>query len=261
MSTKKVESWDIRFRLPARAPVVLVDETFDLEAEDVFTLDFERNFTPDHLFYRSGKEGPLGPVGTLATWKIEPDAEPVFVLAPWLPWWEREREGNWFGLYAEQGHDLLAVAAINPGIWVEPNANVKASHQFALRGRPGTLTLDLPLRRGRRRWMIEALKKDEALSALTSRQAKHDKSLQWAPLPQQYLIRYGDFPLDRVKDEMAFPREAVPVEHPRLLVTKAQVAAFRATFKPDPTTLAQTPARAGVEVRPGWPTVVLPGHG
>ena len=50
-----------------------------------------------------------------------------------------------------------------------------------------------------------------------------------APLPQQLLVKHSDFPLNRIKD-MALEWETTgdPLVHPRLLISPAQLAAFRA---------------------------------
>jgi hypothetical protein len=227
-------SWELRVRLPANAPVVLMDETFNLQKDAAYTLNLSKDFTPDHLLYRVGTlSSANGRLGTLNDRKIEAGNDPTFVLEPWLHWWERDRQGNWFGLYNEKGNDLLSMAAYAADVWVDPNAKSHSPYQLNLEETPNGPTLNLPLGQGRRKWMITALDKTESLGLLQG------KDLQVTPPPQEYLIKYGDFPLDVVKEEMAFPQMAQDMDHPRLHITKTQAAEFRKNFKADPNKLAQ----------------------
>jgi hypothetical protein len=173
------------------------------------------------LLYRYGKDR----VGTLATWPIAPDAEPVFVLEPWLRWWERLRQGRWFGLYRADSPQLLAVGACGADRWVEPHAERNAASPPRLQATRDAqgVKLDFPLARGRRRWMIASVDKQASLEALGG------PDLCKAPLPQKHFSRHGDFPLDLVKDYVVdWPGDHA--NHPRLLVTRADLASLRARF-------------------------------
>jgi hypothetical protein len=86
--------------------------------------------------------------------------------------------------------------------------------------------MNLPLREGQRRWMLAALPREEALEGLGQRRPDR------APLPQQYLIKHGDFPLGRVKDYV-LEWEAEAQKHPRLFVDREWVAQFRRDFQAD----------------------------
>jgi hypothetical protein len=180
--------------------------------------------------YRHGK----GAVGTLATWRIAKDAEPVFVLEPWLRWWERSRQGVWFGLYRDDDPDLLAIGACQASVWVDPqDTRKRLSDRQILVTRDGhDVIMTLPLEEGRRRWLVGAMDRDASLEAL------HGDNLCRAPVPQKHFIRHGDFPLDLVKDCII----DWPGDHdnyPRLFVNKADLPGIRDRFVADPARLAE----------------------
>ena len=89
----------------------------------------------------------------------------------------------------------MAVAALSPATWVEPGRvdQQVAAQTFVFAGKDGVVW-HLPLLDGARKWLLAALDKDASLAPL------HSNDLYRAPLPQQYQIKYTDFPLDRVKD-------------------------------------------------------------
>jgi hypothetical protein len=230
------QQWTLRLRIDANEPVVLVDETFSLGSGASFELDLSEGFQPDSVFYRYGRSAAddANSVGRVATWKIQPDAQPVFVLEPWLHWWEKQRQGTWFGLYRENERDLLAIGAREPAVWVDPAkpAAARASAQVPLTLARNTLNLALPLNAGARKWMISAHDKDAALAPLKRGNLKH------APTPQQYLIKHGDFPLDVVRRyTLAWPAD--DTDRPRLLVRRADLARVRARVRIEEGRLAQ----------------------
>jgi hypothetical protein len=63
-------SWQLRLRIKANEPVVLVDEKSSLNDSTSFQLLLSPQFSPDSLFYRFGKASSAGDEGKLATWKI-----------------------------------------------------------------------------------------------------------------------------------------------------------------------------------------------
>jgi hypothetical protein len=228
----EARSWQMRLRIQADDPVVLVNEKFSLNDSTSFQLLLSPQFSPNGLFYRFGKASSEGHEGRLATWAIPTAYEgAVFVLEPWLHWWERERQGTWFALYNEQRSDLLAIAARTPSVWVDPKRiEQRASSQtFVTSDRDG-LKWTLTLKDGARQWMIAALDKNASLAPL------HDKNLYQAPLPQQYQIKYSDFPLNRIKSEIIQWQDDES-DHPRLIVAKNDIAALCASFRPDPAKL------------------------
>ena len=123
------------------------------------------------------------------------------MLEPWLHWQQRERQGNWFALYKESSSDLLMVGALQGGVWVDPERHAKSLPQSPTQltvSRDGdNLNLGFSLQYGRRKWMLAALDKAQSLPSFAAGQNYYDEYR--APLPQQYLIKHGDFPLDMVK--------------------------------------------------------------
>ena len=227
--------WRLRFRLQAGEPAIVVDESFACGKDTSWSLHLQRGFPADRILFRHGKSGGGGRCGKTATWKIAPGAAgPAFVLEPWLRWWERIRQGNWFGVYASGGKDLLAIGALNAATWVDPASKSadRSPAKLLLSASRGDLKLTFPLGSGRRRWMIAALNTAPCLAPI-----RRDKPYQ-APLPQQYLIKHGEIPLDRVKDYV-LDWKGDHDNYPRLYVTKKDLARLRKTFKPDPKKLAQ----------------------
>src|SRR5262249_16386951 len=224
----EARSWQLRLRIQANEPVVLVGEKFSLNDSTSFQLLLSQQFSPDGLFYRLGKASSAGGEGKLATWKIPTtDNATVFVLEPWLHWWERERQGTWFALYNEQRSDLLASGGGTASLWVDPkHMEQRASSQAFLTSDRAGLKWTLALKRGARQWMIAALDKNVSLAPL------HNENLNKAPLPQQYQIKYSDFPLNRIKDYITHWR-GDENDHPRLIITKNDIAALCRNFRLD----------------------------
>lgn len=228
--------WDLRLRLQAYEPVILVDESFSTRDASSFVLVLSRNFAPDGLLYRHGSGGT---VGQLASSKIPAHSqEPLFVLEPWLRWWERQRQGTWFGVYNDKEPALLAIGAREAAVWVDPKQKpeMRSSPQVPLTVNDGNLSWTLPLKSGARKWMIAALDKEASLEPLKG------KNLQVAPLPQQYFIKHGAFPLNVVKDYI-LKWGGDDTGHPRLMAKESDVARWRASAinSPTPGHFAKTP--------------------
>ncbi len=249
-------TWELRVRMEADEPVVLVDESFSLGDDSTFLVDVRSNFPADHLFFR---HGTFPAVGRMDVWKIDPNEKLAYQWEPWLHWWLAERRGTWFGLYPQQGSDLLAVAARNPGVWVDPQKQRSQGNWNAalvqVEQAGEKIEARLPLGHGGRSWMFAALKKEESLALLpeadrrktplwpedkkAQEPAQQEKvDLRRAPLPQQYAIKHGDFPLDRVKDYV-LQWEGDDNDHPHMLITRKQVERFRQNFEADPKRLAR----------------------
>jgi hypothetical protein len=89
------------------------------------------------------------------------------------------------------------------------------------------VTLHMPLGGGRRTWLLGTPPRDESIAPLQA------ASRKVAPLPQHYVIKHGDFPLDEVKDYVL----EWPGDHdnyPRLFVRKQDLAALRAKLSNNP---------------------------
>jgi hypothetical protein len=194
-----------------------VDEQFRGPPEASYQFDLGTGFDPDHLFWRAKS------TGATAALSDQPGDNP-FVLEPWVEWWQ-EMHGNWLGMYRADGSDLLAVGLREPACWVEPG---KTNWSTAVAVARDGAALNFQLRGFQRKWMILALPKDIALAL----------SKDSAPLPQRYLIKYGDFPLNQIKDDaLEWPDRALA--HPRLFVAPEDLGAFRARFHADTNQLAR----------------------
>ncbi len=231
-------SWEMKLRVQANEPVVVVEETFATDDDSAFLLSLGTDYSPDRIFYRAGKNV----VGKNSIWNIDAnEKEPLFVLEPWLHWWERDRQGNWFGLYSSTGSRLVALGALEPGIWVDPAATSEkrsASQIFVTQANNDVLAT-FPLRGGRRKWMMATLDQDAALALPASPPAVRGEMIsKLATLPQKYLIKHGDFPLDRVKEATAAWTDNTAVRS-QSLVSDASLKEFQRRFRVDPDLLAK----------------------
>jgi hypothetical protein len=203
--------WRLRFRVIAGEPVVLIDESFSGPAGAVYRFKLGAGWEPDRLFWRKEQAGATN---ALKDWS----GENIFLLEPWLEWW-RSMCGNWLAAYREGGPDLLAVGLREPACWVEPGKTKWDTRVDVARAGLG---LEFQLRGFQRKWMLMALPRDDALKPVKDA----------APLPQQYLIKHSDVPLDQIKDYvMEWPDAGLA--HPRLYISTAELARFRQYFKVD----------------------------
>jgi hypothetical protein len=225
-------TWSLRFRVLRDEPVVLVSEMMDVPAGGQVLLPLGSNtFQPTQLLYRRG----MGNIGSLESWPIAPGL--AYTLEPWLRWWLNDRQGNWFAVYSPSAApspgkegDMLMVGALRASQWRDPEWTGKAEQLAPVieaQAEQGVVTLHMPLGGGRRTWLLGTPPRDESIAPL---QATNRKV---APLPQQYVIKHGDFPLDEVKDYVL----DWPGDHdnyPRLFVRKQDLAALRARLPNDP---------------------------
>jgi hypothetical protein len=228
-------SWSLRATLHANEPVVLLAEQFTGATAGALRLDLARGYAPTHVYYRYGKSDQGRRNGYLDALPLADLAgETKFVLEPWLRWWMRTTQGNWFGLYRADQPDLLAMGAYRPSRWLDPAQppETRAPVALELRQSGDALTLDLPLRTGERHWFLGAWPREAALQPL----AGTGEARYMAPLPQLALIKHGQVPLETVRQwTLAWEQ---PLQFPRLFVTPAQLAAFRQRYRtPDERTL------------------------
>ena len=207
--------WKLRFRVIAGEPVILVDEEFSGQANAYYQFNPDKNFESDCLLWRAG------PTPTTSLWENLADKHP-FTLEPWLRWGE-PRHGTWLAFYGDKGPDLLTIGARDPSNWVEPG---KTTWKYAI-DVTSDRTMRFQLRGFKRNWMFIALSKEDAL------QNRKDS----APLPQQYIIKYSDLPLNRIKDWTL--EWTGQMAHPRLLVTGRELDELRAHFKVDTNRLSR----------------------
>ncbi len=231
-------TWEMKIRIQANEPILLVEEIFSTDDDSAFLLSLGADYSPDRLVYRAGNNI----VGANSTWNIVANAkEPLFVLEPWLHWWERDRQGNWFGLYSSTGSSLVALGALEPGLWVDPAlpSEQRSPPQIFVTQADDDVWATFPLRGGRRKWMIATFDQDAALAMppLPPMIRGFQPPSKVAMLPQKYLIKHGDFPLDRIKEATSSWKDKGPVR--ARLVSDEMAQAFRRRFRPDPDLLAR----------------------
>ena len=215
--------WTLQVRVLSGEPVVLIRESFDAPSGGTIRLPLSGNdFQPKGLLYRKG----MGDLGRLDSWSIAPGR--AYTLEPWLRWYISERQGNWFAVHDEK--NLLMLAALRPSDWRDPDWKGKAAQLapvIPITTAKDELYAEMPLGGGSRVWMVGTPARDESLTPLQG------KNLRIAPLPQRYLIKHGDFPLDTVKDYV-LEWKGDHDNYPRLFVKKTGLPALRAKLKNDP---------------------------
>ncbi len=234
-------TWESTWRVYAGEPVVVIDEKMAVEAQAALRLVLSEGFSAESLFFRNG-DAPYGKNNTLRI-----GAGTIFLWEPWLRWHASNQRGSTFSVYNAQDPDLLSVAAREAGAWIDPALpRAKQPPQpLPLVQDDQGLHLDLPLMHGQRKWMLGAFDRDTSLAVL---QDPHQEYT--SPLPYRYLIKYGHFPLDMIKNYVL--RWPSKLEHPRLLMTRKDVEAFRARAE-DP-----APYQAKVEYFLKNPTALTP---
>ena len=220
--------WALKFRLENNEPIIIVDERFDVPSGGMFEVSLgDKAFHPTSILFRSGNMSGFGKVMTGAV----PDKGAVFNLEPWLHWWHAQRQGNWFALYSNASPDMLLAAVLKPSLWRDPNwkgASPQAAPLVKAIASDKITTLHFPLSGGSRKWLLGTPDKTESIKPLS------EKNRNVSPLPQDYQIKHGDFPLDEVKDYV-LEWDGDHDNYPRLFIGKKDLPELRKTLKPDRT--------------------------
>jgi len=202
--------WRSRFRIISAEPVILVDEEFHLPEGSFYTLKLGKGWDPDRMFYRD--------YSVCKTARIsDTKGDRLFLMMAWVWWWGWKPCGNWTSFYRSDGDDLLAIGCREPGVWMDPG---RTKWRTSVDIKKAGIGAVFQLRGFARKWMLAALPKTQSVT---------DRKL-FAPLPQQYLIKYSDVPLDLIKDYVTEWDDS-GTQHPRLFVTKQELERFRQTFK------------------------------
>ncbi len=247
--------WTLRVRLERGEPVVRVDEQFDAPSGGTCRVTLgSAAFRPTHLLHRNSD---------VTSCAVMSDPLADYLLEPWLHW-NNPRHGNWIALYTptpvtldqageaadargaaatldalrdetsakprDPRPDLLVVAVLRPSLWRDPNWRGRAEQvapQVQVKVRDGLATLELPVRGGRRLWLLGALDKSASAAILLQ------KNRRVAPPPQQLVIKHGDFPLERVKDYV-LDWAGDADSHPLLYIRKPELPALKARLTSDP---------------------------
>ncbi len=218
--------WKITFSLQAGEPVVLVSEEFDLGGEARWVMELATGSPLDRIFYRgaihvTGKDRP----GLLRSEPLTTDNERIFTWVPWVRWWEKMRQGKWFGVYTGEGSDLIFVGAREADRWLMPPGGSTNPKEWlplpgvsVMPGDGGSVALDLPLSKGQRHWLIGLLPKEECLAGIGQNDG------YFAPRPQEFVIK-SEFPLRRIQEQVLQWDHKSP--HPRLFLNNAALDSLR----------------------------------
>ena len=219
------KKWEITYTLQANEPVVKVSEAFNLGGDRQWTVNLLPAGPGTNLFFRAGKTTEKGKPGLLMAAPLSEDGEPLFTWVPWVSWWERLRQGKWFGIFRDDSNELVFVGARDADLWLRPpvfagkNDQIFPIPSIKVKADDGLVRFDLPLVVGQRHWLIGILPKDQCLAAIGENEGFA------APLPQQYVIK-SEFPLERVKGDVLTWKHAA--SHPRLFIKDSDLEQIRA---------------------------------
>ena len=185
--------WELRLTMEHGSPALLVDEQWDRWSHPEMRIRFGPEVPLSQIYYRTGSGQNIGKV---AAGRLRPaQGDIAFRLEPWLHWWIEERRGNWFAAYADTQPYAVILGATQADDWISPadHAQGRTIEPIVLTATNNDLDLVLPERGAKRHWAFAAVPPADAVDpALIGKQI--------APPAQKLVIRYGDFPLDRVKD-------------------------------------------------------------
>ncbi len=210
-------SWELRIRLDAGEPVIVIEEISSVKSDATrLRLDLHHGLEPTHVFHRrAGQDGFRFVLRPIQTGR-------VFLLQPWQNWFQSPIQGATFSLHKDGHSDLLMIGAGMAGRWIDPEIpsdQRQPANAVLTCGGEGKLHLDFTLKSGQRHWLIGALTANEALSM-------EDDQYPVTPLVQQYVIKHGQFPLDRIKDQI-LRWDLSKAEYPGLLLSMKEIKRFR----------------------------------
>ena len=184
-------TWELQVSIQAGDSAVQVEETWSDWNHSAYELNFGSQLPAARLFFRKGSGGDVGMVAINEANGKEVD----FDLVPWLHWWLSELRGNWLAAFSEASRNALVAAAIRPDEWLAEAdaAKQRTLHPIKVTLKDGVATLRFPIEGARRVWLLAVLPRSDAIDmSMLGRNI--------APMPQQLVIKHGDFPLDEVKD-------------------------------------------------------------
>jgi len=217
--------------------VVRVDEFFDAPGGGAFEILLGGNgYKPDQLLYREiGGEVSTETLGRPGGF---------FTLEPWVHWWGSKQKGNWFAVHTQDpASDLLMVGVMRPSRWLQPDWKGRATQPpLTVRAemKDGIPVLPFTIGGGQRVWMLGTPDKAASVSVLQA------KNRNVAPLPQQLLIKHGNFPLDDVKDYV-LEWEGDHENYPRLFIGKEDLPRLRKTLTSDPAEVDRWTSRQPID--------------
>ena len=156
-------------------------------------------------------------------------------LVPWEDWWNSYTQAQWTFKTVSRG-EVLRVAAIDPGVWIEPSAegtwetwgSDRNREMFIplVHGEDGAVYMEISAAAGQRRWEIGGVGETRPDAQRLHVQGAHTWTMPGAQ------VGVGRR-LDQVKDLiLAWPDTAEPV-HPLLFGSRADVEAARRAITPE----------------------------
>lgn len=223
------KKWQLNFRLLANEPVVTVNESFDLGTETTWQLQLNKNFSPTRLFSRDLMER------TTTTREIVKKDATICIVEPWVRWWMRTNSSRQSFYSDDNSDDMLTLGATDAALWVNMEhvraKTPRSKPEIPIKYQDGGIFANFDLTLGERHWLIAAPSKSETLKLL----AEEPVVKQALSIPHTYIIKYGDFPLDRVKDQiLEWPSTAT---HPRMQLMPEDIERLKANLKVTPTQL------------------------
>jgi len=258
-------SYTMVVSLGARQNVALVTEQATIEApEAAFCFSFQPGLEADRIFWRNNyyAESYKG----LTADPIAFDKEQVIChMRPWSFWWLKDTT-TWAGFYRGGAEPFVGLLALRPSRWTPVGWEGFERTQIPITARPGgRLDVTFGLVAGTRKkednsssllplhreWAITVgtvadyidLDKQPILKEAEEAFRENDrrkwnallKKGMWVSKLRRQLVKYSEFPLDKVKDFGSdFKAATSGRKHPYLLFTQADIARARRQAKTVP---------------------------
>ena len=181
-------AWTLRVTVEAGDAAILIEEGWSTPKHAAVSMTLAAPF--DRFTWRIGSGGRLG---TVTNEDRPASGDLALDIVPWLHWWISERRAIYAVASSDRADEAVTVAALHPDIWVSPDARKTPTPPAPIVTAltPAGLTVRLPAEGARRDWLLAVTPVAQALDPALVGQRK--------ALPaQSFVIRHGDFPLDRV---------------------------------------------------------------
>ncbi|MHB9131637.1 MAG: hypothetical protein ACYDBB_11185 [Armatimonadota bacterium] len=224
--------------LGARQDAALFTDETDVEApKAAFRFSFQSGLAADRVYWRNNYYAAQ--TKGLKPEPINFDKEQVLTkICPWSFWWLTDQT-TWAGFYQEGAQPLVGVMTMRPSRWMPIDWNGFARTVIPVTARPGgQLDITLGLLAWTRKQADGTTKFTPAhreLAFTVGTVAEHVTQERTKIKLRRQHLKYGEFPLDEVKDfHFNFKRAASDRKHPYLLFTQADIDRARRQAKTVP---------------------------
>jgi hypothetical protein len=207
----------VRLRAVAGSPVLLVREEFRAGPGAMFHLSAYPGLRPDRAYWRAhapaaGKGESKHP-GTYVLAYSRSDQ--TAALQNFYSW--DTDVASWYGVFCERANrqDFLGVFPLNGGSW----ENACANRIRVMEDTAPDLRFEFPLEQGTREWGLTVLPKAEAFA--------EDPDPFAQPKVGRVMMKYGESPLNEVKERILQWDPGARRRHPRLLFRPQELSAVR----------------------------------